>query len=197
MPETRPVLLFDIMDTLVVDPFHEAIPAFFGLSLPELIQNASPGAWVLFERGELLPSEYAERMFADGRSVEWHAFEAHVRAAYRWVEGMEELLTELRGRGIEMHALSNYPVLYRVVDEVVGLSRFVELSFVSCNTRHRKPDPEAFLHASRELGRSPAECLLIDDRPQNCEAARRLGMPAVEFEDAKSLAHELRALGLL
>lgn len=197
MPEAPPVLLFDIMDTLVVDPFHEAIPAFFGLSLPELIRAASPGAWVAFERGELLPSEYAERMFADGRAVEWHAFEAHVRAAYRWVDGMEELVSELGRRGHEMHALSNYPVLYRVVDEVVGLSRYMPLTFVSCNTRHRKPDPESFLHAARELGRAPEECLLIDDRRQNCEGAERVGMSALVFEDAKTLELRLRELGLL
>jgi len=191
------VILFDVMDTLVVDPFHEAIPAYFGLTLPELLQHKHPTAWLEFERGELGPEEYAARMFADGRPVDWTAFEAHVRGAYAWVDGMRELVERLAAASVEMHALSNYPVLYRSVDAALGLSRFVELSFVSCITGHRKPEAEAYLHAARSLGRRPADCLFVDDRDSNCRAAEAVGMRAVRFQSAAALAGALEALEVL
>ena len=46
-----PILLFDIMDTLVRDPFYEDVPAFFGMSLKELIDCKHPTAWAEFEKG--------------------------------------------------------------------------------------------------------------------------------------------------
>lgn len=197
MRSAQPTLLFDVMDTLVVDPFRDAIPEFFGLGLRELIEQAHPTAWVEFERGELSPEQYATRMFSDARHVDWPAFEAHVRGAYRWIEGMPELLAELCRAEIDMHALSNYPVLYRVVEQELAISRYVKWSFVSCDTGHRKPSPEAFLGAARALGRSPAECLLIDDRAVNCDAAEAVGMPAVRFESTSSLRLALARRGLL
>jgi HAD superfamily hydrolase (TIGR01509 family) len=193
----RPVLLLDVMDTLVLDPFHEAIPRFFGLTFAEFMAEKHPTAWVEFEKGELQPEEYAANMFLDRRPVSWSAFEAHVREAYAFLPGIESLLLELRDAGVEMHALSNYPVLYRVLDEAVGLSRFVSLSFVSCETRRRKPDPAAYLQAAATLGRSPDACLFIDDRASNCAAAEAVGMPSIVFRGAPSLRAELVRRGVL
>ena len=90
-----------------------------------------------------------------------------------------------------MHALSNYTPWYRMVEERTGLSRYVPWSFVSCKTGVRKPDPEAYLGAARLLGVAPSECLFIDDRAVNCEAAEAVGMPSIVFSDAALLRKEL------
>ena len=47
-----PILLLDVMDTLVYDPWRE-LPDFFGLSLSALLEAKHPTAWQDFERGEL------------------------------------------------------------------------------------------------------------------------------------------------
>lgn len=192
-----PALLLDVMDTLVADPFHEAIPGFFGLTLPQLFEQKHPTAWVEFEHGELTLPAYCNRMFADGRPVDHERFVEHIRPAYRLLEGIEPLLGELQERGVEMHALSNYPELYRIMDAEVGLSRWVKPSFVSYLTRVRKPDPEAYLGAARALGRSPAECLFVDDRASNTRAAEAVGMPSIVFTGAPALRQELVARGVL
>ncbi|KAL0318129.1 UNVERIFIED_CONTAM: Flavin mononucleotide hydrolase 1, chloroplatic [Sesamum calycinum] len=46
-----PVLLFDIMDTIVRDPFYHDVPAFFGMSMKELLECKHPTAWIEFEKG--------------------------------------------------------------------------------------------------------------------------------------------------
>jgi HAD superfamily hydrolase (TIGR01509 family) len=191
------VLLLDVMGTLVRDPFHEEIPAFFGMSLRELLAVKHPSTWVRFEHGELTEDEVIASFFADGRAFDGRAFGDMLRAAYRFIDGVEPLLMELAGREVPMHALSNYPCWYRLIEERLALSRYVAWSFVSCETGLRKPDPEAYLGASRALGVAPERCLFVDDRAQNCDAARAVGMDAIVFTDAGALRDALRERGLL
>lgn len=191
------MLFLDVMGTLVHDPFHEEIPAFFGMTLRELLAVKHPSAWVRFEHGELGEDELLASFFADGRAIDGRAFVEMLRASYRWLEGIEPLLSELRARGVPMHALSNYPCWYRLIEERLALSRYVAWSFVSCETGLRKPDPEAYRSACRALEVSPAQCLFVDDRESNCDAARHVGMDAVVFTDARALSNALRERGLL
>lgn len=192
-----PVLLLDVMDTLVEDPFFTRVPAFFGLPFEELVKVKSPTAWLDFERGLIDEDEYARRAFVDGRAYDHDAFRALMVDGYRFLDGVEDLLVELRARGVEMHALSNYPPWYRLLDEKLGLSRFLSWRFVSCHTGVRKPDPEAYLGPLRALERRPEECLFVDDRGANCKAAAALGIRAHRFESAAGLRGFLVDAGVL
>jgi len=197
LSERRPIVLFDVMDTLVHEPFFAEMPAFFGLSLEELQAVKHPTAWIEFELGAASEEQFLACFFRDGRAFDRAAFLDSVRASYRWLPGMEELLAALAARGLEVHALSNYPEWYRMIEERLTLSRYLEWSFVSCRTGVRKPDPRAFLGAAASLGVAPGECLLIDDRERNCAAARALGMQALRFTSAQDLRPELARRGLL
>lgn len=42
----RPVLLFDVMDTVVYDPFFYEMPKFFDMTFQELLRDKHPTAWV-------------------------------------------------------------------------------------------------------------------------------------------------------
>jgi HAD superfamily hydrolase (TIGR01509 family) len=192
-----PVLLLDVMDTLVYDPFNREIPEFFGLSPAALLAENDTAAWVEFELGWIDEAEYFRRYFRTGRTFDAQAFRAVVHDAYRWVEGAEGLLAELRRLNIELHALSNYPHWYQAIEARLGLSRYLQWTFVSCDTGIRKPAAEAFVGAARTLDRSVESLLLVDDRVENCEAARAVGMPAIHFQGIAALRHELQRLGYL
>ena len=176
------VILWDIMDTLVRDPFFTHMPGFFGHTFEELVKRLTPRAWVEFELGNLTELEFYARFFRDGSVIDGEGLKQHMAQAYTWVEGIEALLSELQARAVPMHALSNYPLWYQVVEQRLGLSRYVELSFISCHTGLRKPAPEAFLHACEQLGVPSEACLLVDDRAQNCDAAREVGLSAFRFD---------------
>ena len=193
----QPAVFFDVMDTLVHNPFYQEIPAFFGMSLDELLRVKHPTSWVEFERGEIPESEYLRRMFADERPYAAEAFLASVKGAYRWIDGMESLVAELWDRGIEMHTLSNYPVWYRVIEKKLRLSRYLRWTFVSCLAGVQKPRLEAYAAAAGAVKRPPGACLLIDDSRENCAGAEQAGMPAVWFRSAADLRRELVRRGLL
>jgi putative hydrolase of the HAD superfamily len=57
-----------------------------------------------------------------------------------------------------------------------------------------KPEPEIYERCLADLGVEAAEAFFVDDRLENVEAARALGMEALVFEGEDALAAELRRL---
>lgn len=84
--------------------------------------------------------------------------------------------------------------LHRI--ERFGLKKYFTVFFSSCFLGVKKPDEEIYVKALEMSQRAPAECVFIDDRALNLECARRLGMRTIQFQDAKQLERELRALGV-
>ncbi len=193
---TGPIILLDIMGTVVREPFLVEIPAYFGMSRRELFPLVSRDAWFEFERGEIDPATFGAHFFKDGRPLDLDGLQAALTAGYQFLPGMEQLLDRLHRSGTPIYALSNYPEWYRLIEAKLALSRFLDWRFVSCHTGVRKPDPEAFLGAVRALGAAPADFLFIDDRPDNCAAARAVGMAAIEFTDAAALEAALAEHGV-
>jgi FMN hydrolase / 5-amino-6-(5-phospho-D-ribitylamino)uracil phosphatase len=192
------VILWDIMDTLVRDPFFTHVPGFLGLSFEELLHKKHPSAWLEFELGAIDEASLFQRFMRDGSPIDGPGLKRCMRNAYAFVDGVEPLLAELKARGVEMHALSNYPTWYQLIDERLQLSRYLELSFISCKTGLRKPAARAYLGACEALDRAPSECVFIDDREPNTRAAQALGMLGVHFTgDVGALRAVLMARGLL
>ncbi|MCC5870413.1 MAG: HAD family phosphatase [Gammaproteobacteria bacterium] len=131
---------------------------------------------------------------------------AHIRA-YRsgWaqmfageVPGTLALLRRLQSGGYRLHALSNYPVepvdfLYQRYPWMDAFEHVV----ISGRLGVAKPDRRIYEHLLAVIERSPRHCLFIDDRPENVDGARALGIDAIRFEDAGSLARALAARGVL
>lgn len=51
--------------------------------------------------------------------------------------------------------------------------------YLSYQMRHRKPDPDSFLHVCAAEGVAPHHCILFDDSAANCRSARSLGIRTV------------------
>ena len=75
------------------------------------------------------------------------------------------------------------------------LDRFDRL-FVSHEIGLRKPNPAIYRHVSDWANVAPAECVFIDDLPENVEAARACGWEGIVYRVEGDLAAELRALGV-
>jgi HAD superfamily hydrolase (TIGR01509 family) len=193
----RPVVLLDVMDTIVWDPYR-LIPGFFGTEdWRELFEARDRSAWLEFEHGTIDEEEFLDRFFHDGRAYDRQGLRRLMFDNYRWVDGMEELLGALKDAGTEVHALSNYPSWYLEIEERLELSRYLSWTFVSCLTGVRKPAPDAYLGAARTLGRPCGELIFVDDRQKNVDGARAAGLQGVLFVDARQLEAELRRAGAL
>ncbi len=198
MDDKRPVLLLDVMSTLVTEPFLEAMPRFFGMTLDEFRAAREPGPWIEFEHGRISEAEYAAHYFKDGRSLDLTAFKAMLFDAYEWMDGAETFLSELRAAGYPMYALSNYSEWYRIIEDKLRLSRFLDWDFVSCKTGHRKPEAAAYRAAIERLGLPPENFIFVDDRQVNVDGARAVGMRAIlRTPNIADLRHDLAELGIV
>lgn len=77
-----------------------------------------------------------------------------------------------------------------------GLARNFTAFFSSCYLRARKPDPLIYELVLGITQRAPDECVFIDDRPENLEPAKALGMRAIRFQSAVELRASLSELGM-
>jgi phosphoglycolate phosphatase-like HAD superfamily hydrolase len=152
----RPVLVWDVMNTICYDPFYVEVPSFFGMSLSDLYKAKDKSAWELFELGKISEQEMLKNFFSDRREFDHGRFVDKIKSHYAFLPGMEKLLDTLAVQGYPMHAMSNYPVWWKEVESRLSLSRFLRWSFVSCQTGVRKPDPAAYRHLLDAL-KVPAE----------------------------------------
>ena len=176
------VLLLDVLDTLVVDPFFKGMHSdVFGFeSIDEFFAAKDNQAYLDFETGAMTEAECFDRYFLDGRAVDVPALRAYLRRKYKFVPKIEPLLAELQALpAVELHVLSNYGPWWTLIEEELALSRYVPWTFVSCQTGVRKPEPAAFQIALDRLGVAPGEVVFVDDSQTNVDAAAALGMRAV------------------
>ncbi|HEV2177766.1 MAG TPA: HAD family phosphatase [Terriglobia bacterium] len=75
--------------------------------------------------------------------------------------------------------------------ERLGLRRCFSVFFSSCFLGVRKPDPGIYRLAIEISQRRPGECLFIDDRAANVEAARQCGMRGIRFQNVGQLRRDL------
>lgn len=82
-----------------------------------------------------------------------------------------------------------------MIENTLQLSQYMPWTFVSCHMGLRKPDLEIYLEAARRLKLDPSDCVFVDDRAKNVEAAMAVGMKGIVFRNAKQLEEELAAQG--
>lgn len=193
---TRPVVLFDVMDTLVRDPFHEELPRAFGYDKEGFLKNKRADLWPKFERGEITEEAFVSRCLVNGQAPSVETVRSHLREGYRWIDGVVPLLAKLKSAGINIYAFSNYPVWYRLIEETLSLSDYLEWRFVSWETGFRKPDQQAYTHALSTLDRRPRTCVFVDNSSDNCRMAKLLGMKTHRFVGAGRLERFLSTAGL-
>ncbi|MBW3661646.1 MAG: HAD-IA family hydrolase [Actinobacteria bacterium] len=179
------VVLFDVMDTLVRDPFREALEAATGRPVREILAARDPRAYPRFERGEITEAEYWAHYTDAGFVVDVAAFHNARRSGYRWIEGMRELLDDLAGV-VRRIGATNYPDWVNELTDGM-LAGFLDQVVASYEVGARKPDPEFYLRVLDVVGAEPHETYLVDDREVNVEGALEAGLAAHHFTDVAAL----------
>ncbi len=189
------VVALDLMDTVVRDPFREAVEAATGLSIGEVLARRDPTAYPAFEAGAIDEATYWEAYASVGIDVDRGRFHDLRRAGTVWLPGMPELLDELGGRVVRATA-SNYPVWIEELAARLLRDRF-DVILSSHHLGVRKPEAAFYEAVLERLGCAAAEVAFVDDRAENVDAAVAAGLHAVRFTDAASLRRWLVRLGVL
>ena len=155
-----------------------------------------------YDEGKLTGIEFWQKLLRDrGLDVPAGTVEELNRwDAQMWTTENPAMLNwqlELKRRGFLTAILSNMGdnVLENMKREFAWLARFDVLVW-SFQLHMAKPEPAIYEHVLEELGVRAEEALFLDDRAVNVEAARALGMRAIQFSSVEKLREDLAVLGL-
>ncbi|KAL3523337.1 hypothetical protein ACH5RR_016171 [Cinchona calisaya] len=168
----------------------------FRMSMKELIESKHPTIWIDFEKGLIDEAELARKFFKDERSFDLEGLKNCMKSGYSYIEGVEELLRALKKNGYEMHAFTNYPLWYKMIEDKLKLSTYLSWTFCSCIFGKRKPEADFYLEVLNYLKVDPASCIFVDDRMKNVEAAIEAGFKGIQFKNADLLRKDLSIYGI-
>lgn len=156
--------------------------------------------WARMDRGSMTEAEAAELIC---RRVPERLHETVRRLVGMWdrpilpVEGMEELIAELKEKGYGVYLLSNASCRQHEYWPRVPVSRFFDGTLISADVKLVKPQPEIYRLLCERFSLEPDECVFIDDATGNAEGAFLCGMhPIVFHNDAGELRRKLREEGV-
>ena len=72
-----------------------------------------------------------------------------------------------------------------------GLKLYFKHSFFSHNLKLAKPDPKIYQYALKKTHLKPEEIIYVDDKIENVNAAKKLGMHGILFKDLNSFKESL------
>lgn len=104
-------------------------------------------------------------------------FEKYVNYEVKPYDGILELLTALKERGILMAVNSNKPQerTVDVVEKIFGKNTF-DMLVGQCEERARKPAPDGVFHILEKLGLSPDEVLYLGDTCVDMKTGKSAGV---------------------
>jgi HAD superfamily hydrolase (TIGR01509 family) len=134
----------------------------------ELYMKETIGGWHL---ADLSPAAMEEK-----RSERNRVYSELLRTRAFAVPGAAEVLEALSGRLATGVVTSSRRDHFDLIHARTGFGRFFEF-VVSCDdVRNTKPDPEPYLRALELSGRSPAECVAVEDSERGLAAAKAAGL---------------------
>jgi len=150
-----------------------------------------------FETGKITLDEYLQRtVFYQQRTFSRDEFKSYMMSQSKPKADVLEFARALSSRYImstinnESRELNEYRI--RTFD----LTRIFDLFVSSCYVGLRKPDERIYRLALDLIQKTPEEACFIDDRPENIEGARKVGMRSILLQSLGQLKNDLRSMGV-
>lgn len=150
-----------------------------------------------FDLGELSSMSYWSKLGEDaGRKVA----DSEIHQLIDWdieMWGRENRIMvdwrhALRAAGIKVGLLSNmHPDMINSVKDKFDWLRDLDFVAFSADIEMTKPDIKIYEYTLKEMNVKAEHSLFIDDRAGNVEAARSIGMNAIQFDSVEQLRQDL------
>lgn len=156
--------------------------------------------WAQMDRGTKTEDTALESMY---KRLPQRLHAAAERLTKHWdepmlpIDGMYELVEELKEKGYGVYLLSNASIRQHEYWPRIPASKFFDGKLISADVHVMKPQPEIYNLCLQKFGLKAEESFFIDDVAANIEGALHCGIKgAVFFGDVSRLRKELRAAGV-
>lgn len=195
-------IIFDIGNVLVDFCWEEYLAGFhFTPDIMNRIAKAtvlSP-SWNELDRSAEDEEELIARFIKNDPEVE-----KEIRMVCRDIRGMLKRrddtipwIQELKAMGKKVYYLSNFSrKAERECASCIDFIPYMDGGILSYQEKMIKPEPEIYECLIKRYGLVPDECVFLDDRADNCEAAEKFGMHTIVFTTKQAATEALKTLGV-
>ena len=196
------IIVFDLGGVIVNVNFDSPLGMLFDNSgTPgNTFKNKSDFSSLLrqYETGKISAVNFHERI-TDHLEIEL-SFDEFKSASNNAIEagddGMDGIVKTL-SKKYQLAILSNTnPLHYDHIKEKYSIIGLFEHILLSYETRALKPDIEAYEKLMQATLKSPSQHLFIDDRIENINAAKEIGMDGIHYKTINGLIAALREGGI-
>jgi len=178
-------IILDMYGVILKDP-GDGFYTYVNKSFPDLSVEDIYGHWLKADLGEISTLEVLKRIGYKGDL-------AKIEKDYLDTVEIDNDFYEFAGWVKQKHKLalisndsSEWSKFFR---EKYNLDRYFDVISVSGDLKMKKPELEIFLLTLEKLDCRPEECIFIDDRVRNLQAAESIGMKAILF-NSRSVSYE-------
>lgn len=108
--------------------------------------------------------------------------------------GMRDLLCRLKSEGYKLYGLSNWCSKVYVTMAKYEIFNLLDGYVISSEEKYIKPEAEIYHRLFAKFNLKPEECIFADDKEENIEGGRRVGMDGILFIGAKEYEKRLREM---
>jgi putative hydrolase of the HAD superfamily len=196
-------VVFDFGGVLTGEPNREAIVTFinqsFHFSMEEFEKvnqekrlaikqgKTDEEFWIGYakDKGIILPPDWAT------------SFRSVMKDAIGVNPEMYVLVDQLKSNQVPVALLSNIDDRLAKIIKDCGLYKPFEPCLLSCEIGIEKPDPKAYELLLKILELPAQDVIFIDDKSENVEAAKQMGIDGIVFESSQQIRDELSKRDLL
>ena len=192
-------LIFDVGDVLLEYRWFEMLTRDYGISEAEARRIGGEmfdnEIWVQGMDGGRLSldeavHEYEKKYPDDVDIIGWFLKNGEQMAIKR--PEVWDKIAALKDKGYSIYILSNYSEeLFRMHTKGALFLDLLDGGIVSYQVHALKPEPEIYQILLDKYGLQAEECLFFDDRADNVESARALGIQAVQVTSREMLNETL------
>ncbi len=156
--------------------------------------------WDEMDRGAIDEEELLGRFIARApdREKEIRLFVGNVGTAIRRFDYTTDWIARMKQSGYRVYILSNYAkrTFAQTKDELSFLAA-ADGAVFSYEIRMIKPEPGIYRTLFEKYGLNPEECLFLDDRQENADGAKAVGMEAICFVNYEQAVREMKTYGVV
>lgn len=155
--------------------------------------------WNELDRGVLDEKEVLDKMREENSaySGEFDLIWANIDKIIEPYDYAVGMMDTLKAKGLKIYLLSNYPKRLFELHTECGRFPFIDKidgKIVSGFVKCIKPDKEIYECLLSEYNLKAEECVFLDDRKDNIEAAKQIGMNGIVFERYEQAWAELERM---
>ena len=191
-------IIFDFGNVLASFQTDDLLRAYCTAEDLPLMRDAVYHNWQALDEGSISYEEYQKETFAQ---LPARLHETAHKCFNTWYQHMVpiapvwEMVRTLKERHIGLYILSNAPVFFEEHADFFEITRLFDGAVYSGSIKKFKPNPDIYQHLFDTFSLNPADCFFLDDKAENIESAKKLGMNGLVFT-GKNLSEIKNAIGL-